>query len=290
MLASIGTQLKRKTLMSEEVKIAGSRRHALRSDAIGQRFLLNISLPPGYKEDGAPYPVVYVSDGAQAFLAINAVVPLMQLTGELKQFITVGITYDVENARDMMTLRTRDLTHCVGDMDGGSQGTPEWMEKLPPSEPGGAQKFLAFINEHVKPFIQNTYNASAIDQCYAGYSLGGLFGLYTLFNQPDSFNRYIIGSPSIWWGKRDILSHERQYAEAHKDLNATVYMCSGRLEEKEEKPDAYCMVSNMTNLANTLEDRHYQSLYLQHQVIDDETHLSGHPLALIRGLRKVFSR
>ena len=107
--------------MSEEVTIEGSRRHPLRSETIGQSFLLNVSLPPGYKTDRAPYPVVYVSDGAQAFMAINAVVPLMQLTGELKQFITVGITYDVENARDMMTLRTRDLTHCVGDMGEGSQ-------------------------------------------------------------------------------------------------------------------------------------------------------------------------
>ncbi len=275
--------------MSEEVVVEGSHRHSLRCENIGQDFFLNVALPPGYDEGKEPYPVVYASDGSQAFLAINAVVPLMQMSGELAPFITVGITYNVENSRDIMTLRTRELTHCNGGMEVGSDDTPEWMKKLPPAEPGGAENFLAFINTQVKPYIQKNYNASTDDECYAGYSLGGLFGLYTLFNQPDSFSRYVIGSPSIWWGSRDILSHEQRYADAHSDLDARVYMCSGRLEEREGRPDKYGMVSNMLNLAKTLEERNYQNLNLKHQVIDDETHLSGHPLALIRGLRKVFA-
>lgn len=276
--------------MTEEVTVAGASVHRLYSEKIGQKFILNVSVPPMYKATGSPYPVVYMTDGGPGFLAVSSVVPMMQLAREIKHFITVGITYDVEHARDIMTLRTRELTHCKGDMDEPSEQMPDWMKKLPPAEPGGAKNFLEFINTQVKSLIQQTYNASAVDECYAGYSLGGLFGLYTLFNQPESFNRYVIGSPSIWWGEKDILAHEQRYAETKKDLEARVFMSSGSLEEHATKADPYRMVTNMLEMSSTLEQRRYKSLNLIHQVIDDETHLSGHPITMIRGLRKVFGK
>ena len=112
--------------------------------------------------------------------------------------------------------------------------------------------------------------------------------MFALFSKPASFQRYIIGSPSIWWSDRNILSLEEAYAKNHDDLNTTVYMSSGRLEESEDAPDQFAMVSNMTDLAETLNKRGYQNLKLIHQVIDDETHMSCGPLAMLRGVRKVF--
>ena len=139
--------------MAEEVTIEGTQVHHLQSDDIGQDFLLNVSVPPSYKTTLNPYPVVYVTDGGPGFIAINSVVPLMQLTGELTPFITVGITYDVDNSGDIMTLRTKDLTHCDGDMGAVPEDTPDWMKKLPPSESGGSANFLNFINSKIKPLI-----------------------------------------------------------------------------------------------------------------------------------------
>jgi len=274
--------------MQDEVKIAGSQVHRLTSETIDQPYLINVATPPSYNATGKPCPVVYVTDGGPAFLALSAVVPMLQLAGELKPFITVGMTYDVENSMDAMTLRTRDLTHCAGDMVMDPESTPEWMKKLPVAKPGGAANFLEFINGQVKPLIQQHYNTAPDEDIYAGYSLGGLFGLYTLFNKPDSFNRYVIGSPSIWWNKKDILTHEQSYSESHRDLNASVYLSAGRLEESEKKPDQYGMVSNLLALVKTLEARKYEHLNLTHQVIADETHMSCHPVALVRGLRKVI--
>jgi predicted alpha/beta superfamily hydrolase len=276
--------------MTEEVTIERTRVHRLYSEKIGQKFLLNISVPPMYNASGTPYPVVYMTDGGPGFLAVSSVIPMMQLAEEIEPFITVGITYDVEHSSDIMTLRTRELTHCAGGMGEPSENMPDWMKKLPPAEPGGAEDFLAFINTQVKTVVQQSYNASADDECYVGYSLGGLFGLYALFNQPDSFSRYVIGSPSIWWGEKDILAHEQRYAETKNDLAASVFMSSGSLEEHPTRADPYSMVTNMLALSQTLEQRRYNNLNLMHQVIEDETHLSGHPVTIIRGLRKVFGR
>ncbi|MFT4796814.1 MAG: putative alpha/beta superfamily hydrolase [Candidatus Azotimanducaceae bacterium] len=270
----------------EQVTLDGTSVHRLRSEQIGQDYLLNVGLPPGYDPAGAPYPVVYVTDGGAQFTALHSVTPMMQMTGELTPFITVGISYDVPHAIHAMTLRNRDLTHCEGSLDLGAE-TPDWMKQLPQVEPGGAEHFLSFLNDQVKPYVQEQFNASS-NSTYAGFSLGGLFGLFTLFSKPKSFQRYVIGSPSIWWGDKNILLLESAYAKEHDDLPATIYMSSGRLEEPIEAPDKSAMVSNMTNLASTLGSRGYQNLNLFHQIIDDETHMSCAPLAILRGVRKVF--
>ncbi len=273
--------------MPEEVTLTGTEVHKLHSDLIDQSYLINVALPPGYDPDGEAYPVVIVTDGGPGFVALHAVAPLMQMSGELTSFILVGISYDVPVPIYSMSLRQRDLTQCEGSISLGEE-MPDWYKSLPAVEPGGAEDFLAFINNQVKPLIQQNYHADENDTTYAGYSLGGLFGLFALFNQPSSFQRYVIGSPSIWWSDKDILAHEKRYAASHNDLNATVFMSSGQLEEPENLNEAFAMVTNMENLAHTLGERNYPGLIIDHQVIADETHMSGHPLALLRGLRKVF--
>ncbi len=270
----------------EQVTLERTSVHRLQSEAIGQGYLLNIGLPPGYKDTGDPYPVVYVTDGGPQFTALHSVTPLMQMTGELTPFVTVGITYDVEQSIHALALRNRDLTHSKGVVDPG-EAAPDWLTALPVVEAGGARQFLRFINNQVKPYVQTHFNAS-LDSTYAGFSLGGLFGLFTLFTEPDAFQRYVIGSPSIWWNQKDILSIESAYARDHDDLAATVYMSSGGLEEPAKAPDKFSMVTNMVNLASTLQAREYKHLKLIYQVLDDETHMSCGPLAILRGVRKVF--
>ena len=277
--------------MTEEVKLSGTSVHRLRSEIIGQDYLINVGVPPFYDPGAEAYPVVVVTDGGPGFTAIRSVAPLMQMAGELTPFITVGISYDIEVPAHAMTLRNRDLTQSKDDsLAGGDQEVemPDWYKSLPQVEPGGAGDFLDFINDQVKPLIQENYHA-ADDYTYAGYSLGGLFGLFALFNAPTSFQRYVIGSPSIWWDDKNILSHERSFAENNDDLKAKVYMSSGRLEEPADAPDKPAMVTNMMNLASTLNDRNFKNLKLTHQVLQDETHLSCHPLALLRGIRNVFA-
>ena len=64
---------------------------------------------------------------------------------------------------------------------------------------GGAGSFLRFIRQELMPFIQSSYPVRPEEKAIAGSSFGGLFALYTLFHHPDTFNCYIIGSPSIGW-------------------------------------------------------------------------------------------
>ena len=83
-------------------------------------------------------------------------------------------------------------------------------------------------------------------------SLGGLFGLYTLFNQPDTFNRYIVGSPSIWWGDRAIMKDAEEFVASEKAPDAKVFMSVGALEERGGEDASFAMVTNMFQLETLL--------------------------------------
>ena len=258
------------------------------SKEINQEFIINIGLPPNYSKDHDKYPVVYVTDAGSNFIGLMGSLPLMQFVNDLPSFVLVGIDYKSPNSMDSMSLRNRDLTPTNDKIWMAAQKDMYKIfgEDLPQVEAGGAKYFLDFINDDIKPFINNKYYVDTTDQTYCGFSLGGLFGLYTLFNSSDSFKRYVIGSPSIWWDDRHILKVEEEYAKKNKNLSAKVFMSIGDLEE--EGGDNFKMISNMKALSNTLLSRNYKGLDLETAIFEDETHCSAVSATLNRGLRNVF--
>ena len=258
------------------------------SKDINQEFIINIGLPPNYSKDHDKYPVVYVTDAGSNFIGLMGSLPLMQFVNDLPSFVLVGIDYKSPNSMDSMSLRNRDLTPTNDEIWMAAQKDMYKIfgEDLPQVEAGGAKYFLDFINDEIKPFINKKYYVDTTDQTYCGFSLGGLFGLYTLFNSSDSFKRYVIGSPSIWWDDRHILKVEEEYAEKNKNLSAKVFMSTGDLEE--EGGDNFKMISNMKALSNTLLSRNYKGLDLETAIFEDETHCSAVSATLNRGLRNVF--
>jgi hypothetical protein len=60
--------------------------------------------------------------------------------------------------------------------------------------------------------------------------MGGLFGLYTLFNHHGFFRRYVIGSPEMDWDYPRCFDYEANYAAGHKDLDAIVFLSAGGAE------------------------------------------------------------
>jgi predicted alpha/beta superfamily hydrolase len=84
--------------------------------------------------------------------------------------------------------------------------------------------------------IQANYRIDSKDTSVLGHSFGGLFALYALLKAPDTFNRYIISSPSIWWNPQTIFEYEENLASEHSDLSAKVFLSAGTLEESMQVP------------------------------------------------------
>jgi|TARA_B110001454_G_scaffold98363_1_gene93048 predicted alpha/beta superfamily hydrolase len=272
-----------------QFKIKNTEQIEIFSEEIDQKFIINVGLPPNYSEENAKYPVVYVTDAGSNFSGLMSSLPLMQLANDLPHFILIGIDYKSKKSNDFMSLRNRDLTPTNDSIwMSGQKEMYKIFGDLPEAEPGGAKEFLKFIDRKVKPLINDKYHVNSSDQTYCGFSLGGLFGLFTLFTSPKSFNRYVIGSPSIWWDNKHILQVEEEYSKNNKELPAKIFMSIGDLEEEGDS-GAFRMVTNVKSLSKTLKKRNYEGLIMKTVILEDETHCSAIAATLNRGLRSVFS-
>ena len=98
--------------------------------------------------------------------------------------------------------------------------------------------------------IERSYNVSR-DRAWFGHSFGGLFGVYLLINGSDVFQRFIIGSPSLWWDKRAMLKAEDALAASGKPLNARVFLSVGVLEQ--QMAPTYPMVTDLQAFVQQLQ-------------------------------------
>ena len=89
---------------------------------------------------------------------------------------------------------------------------------------GGAATFLGFLREELIPFIDSTYRTVPGDRAIAGHSLGGLFIAYVLTHAPETFQKYSVGSPALWFDDEVWQKWEAEYAAAHRNLPARIYI------------------------------------------------------------------
>ena len=185
----------------------------LQSSQLGEKRILNIYLPEGYnKNDTARYPVVYLLDGSADEDFIH-IVGLYQFNSfawinRVPKSIVVGIaTVD----------RRRDFTFPT---------TIESDKKRYPTT-GHSDKFMAFIEKDLQPFIEKTYKTSG-SKTIIGQSLGGLLASEILFKNPTLFNIYIIISPSIWWNNGSLFNQTTNLLKDHSLPEMKIYIGVGK--------------------------------------------------------------
>lgn len=254
------------------------------SKTVGDSFEIRVLLPPMIPGETTRFPVVYMTDVHDGFIIDEDGMRLMML-GDVPRFIAVGIGYSsAANILEGLLIRARDLTHVAATAEVG--GSFPIANMVRPSVPtGGAAKFLGFIRDELMPVIDAKYPTDPKERCYWGDSLGGLFGTYVLFTQPDTFNRYILGSPSLWWANEDVMGLGEKYLATHKDLPAKVFLGVGGLEEG---GPAFKMTTNVLRLERMLRAKSLPGLSLTTRIFPDESHTTVAPMNFIRGLVAVF--
>jgi predicted alpha/beta superfamily hydrolase len=263
--------------------------HTIQSKFVDQVFKIYVQVPWSLADGSERFPALYLTD-SYGGMAFDDTTRIMQLGGDVPRFITVGIGYEMESSVHSLEIRQRDLTSVKVQ----GAGTPlsalfEGAANLQlKKKSGGAADFLKFIQLELQPFIDAHYPTDPKDRGYWGDSLGGLFGLYVLFNEPQTFNRYIIGSPSIWWADRAIMRDAKKFVESHDALDAKLYMAVGALEEREA--DEFSMVTNMFQLAKLLRDAKIEGLQLTTHLFPNETHTSVIGMNFSRGIQEVYDR
>jgi predicted alpha/beta superfamily hydrolase len=185
----------------------------IQSKELGENRILNIYLPEGYNpKDAEKYPVIYLLDGSanEDFIHISGLVQFnsFEWINQVPKSIVVGIaTVD----------RKRDFTFAT---------TLEKDKKRFPTT-GHSDKFIAFIEKELQPFIDKKYKTTE-SKMIIGQSLGGLLSSEILLKKPSLFNKYVIVSPSIWWDNGSILNIDSQILQENFKQPTEIYIAVGK--------------------------------------------------------------
>ncbi len=265
--------------------LADSESRVITSIATGRNYQITVALPRGYADSDERYPVLYAVDANGQFGTVVETARLMRHEELLPELIIVGVGYPVGRMWNAQAPRTVDLTPTRD---------PAWAEvealQYPPEGSGGAPGFLRFFLEELIPLVDSEYRAKPTDRALYGHSFGGLFALYSLLNGQGAFQRFIVGSPSLWWDDRVSFEMESTYRDGHDSLPARVFLSVGLLEEAEgdERAEPYAMVSNLQEFVSVLDERAYGGLELETVFFPDETHNSVIAPTVSRGLRSIY--
>lgn len=180
---------------------------------LGEKRILNIYLPEGYNEkDTIKYPVIYLLDGSadEDFIHIVGLVQFNSFDwiNQVPKSIVVGIaTID----------RRRDFTFPTT--------IKKDLEAFPTT--GHSDKFIAFIEQELQPFIDSNYKSNS-KRTIIGQSLGGLLVTEILLKKPKLFNKYIIVSPSLWWDNGSLLNQNSILLDSNYNHETEVYIGVGK--------------------------------------------------------------
>ena len=221
---------------------------------------LFIYKPEGYAESTVRYPVLYVLDGESHFLHTGGIVNFLSTLGMMPKLLIVGIA-NTDRGRDMTPVPLKGVDK---DFPSG----------------GGANQFLSFINQELKPYIQAHYRTEPYE-ILAGTSLSGLFSINTFLTQPSTFNAYIAVSPALWWDQQAVPRLAESVLTKSVTKNTFLYftLCAD---------DSKVLQQSTERLRTVLTNRGADALTWQFKFIPDETHNSVVHQGFYFGLKALY--
>jgi hypothetical protein len=232
------------------------------SGILGEKRLINVYMPPGYKESAAArFPVLYMPDGgiAEDFLHVAGLVQVSVGNETMRPFLLVGI----EN-----TERRRDMTGP----------TENENDKKIAKRVGGSAAFRNFIRNELMPQIKIRYRTTA-ETAIVGESLAGLFVVETFLLEPDLFDTYIAFDPSLWWNNQKLVNDAAGRLRSRPKLAKNLYFANSSEEAVESVAQKF---------AEILGKNAPSGVRWHFEKMPDEKHSTIYHPAALKAFRTVF--
>ena len=264
----------------------------VKSRIVSQTFVMKVFTPVSRTDGSERFPVLYATDCEYLFDGIANSAKILQDHGEIPRVILVCIGYGSASAANL--LRMRDLyTHeqrnflieaikslsrapLIGGVDNLSVIT----------ETTDAHQFHEFIRRELMPAVDKKFPTLPGENAYFGYSAGATFGIRTLFCEPDTFKKYVLGSPGTCYGGRNFaIEMAQRYLTAFDRIDAGVFLSVGELEEFKRGTG---LVSGCAQLARFILDAGIRGLDFEARIFPGETHATAWSPAFNHGLKSVM--
>lgn len=210
----------------EEEMIEIGTMHTMYSNILKEKRAYYIYLPEGYDNNPkVKFPVVYLLDAEINFHAYTGIQHMLSRArrghGLVPKMIVVGVV-NTNRTRDFTPTKAKELPQRFA------------LNKKMLEDGGGAENFLNFIQNELRPLIQSSYRTTSFNSLI-GHSLGGLFTIHVLLNHPSAFNAYLAIDPSFWWDDQIIFSVALEKLKSNDFLNATLYFTSSGNKQSSKK-------------------------------------------------------
>ena len=224
-------------------------RRIIYSPEVKDSFLLQIRIPAGYSP-GKAYHHIYMTDGS---LKIGNYV-LGKDSGWRAQVPESCIIITIGHLGNYTMKRQRDFLPS----DAGGYSDPQF---------GQARKFYLFLKNRLIPQINQQFKKKR-SSAFIGHSFGGLFCVYSIFQEDKLFDRHFAISPSIWANHTELMKIEAAYAKKTTSLPAKLDLLAGGLE-------VFNMVLSTTRqfYQQTLQ-RKYKAYEVSFRMVNNANHYS----------------
>lgn len=279
--------------------IPHTRMWTVQPDQIDRPFLVSVTVPQGGAPEGGWNGIV-ATDGNTLAGSLTQIVSYPAMEGLMPTAVVITIGYPLDWPVPHSVARNQDLTYLPWPAWCEVQG--EILGSTPPPS-GEADLFLAFINDELKPAIEQQFSVNPGQWTLIGHSLGGLFATHALLSDPGRFQRYLAVGSSYWWRGRDIFGRAEAFAAMADSVDARIYIAAGGLETAEAFKTLWApfmnqevwqrfvgvmggyadIVGDSAEMAGILERR--PGLRITCETIPDETHGTAVLPAFVRGMR-----
>jgi len=253
--------------------IVMGQRYSIKSRVLNENRTYSVYLPASYKDNpNKRYIVAYVLDGERSkFFEVSGISQSMHSSFNLKLQIPELIIVSIEN-----TDRTRDFTptNSLNYLD------KEDIAAFKSS--GKANDFMNFIEKELMPEINNSFR-TVPQNMIIGHSMGGLFALHCLLENPKMFSYYLLIDPSWFWDHNYIGKRGKEILEKQIDLKARVYIALANNFHEDKRHYQWGM-----EFYELLKKNKSPDLRAEVKYFEDEKHLTVTIPATYYGLRYLF--
>ncbi|CAA0085067.1 Ferri-bacillibactin esterase BesA [BD1-7 clade bacterium] len=255
----------------------------LESQILNETMLIEVALPlsyasaPGDKE----YPVAYYGDGGFMFLMVaNDNLRLASGGNYLPEIITVGVDFK-DYLNPCKRLQWYTATAITGHEVCGDVG-------------GGADDYLSFLEQELKPLINAQFKTDENREVLAGHSQSGALALYSLFTNTHLFDAYIAASPSVYWANEHLMTVADEFIAANVANVPSLYLsvALNELGDDSKGPEVVAvneaLFSQVFRMHMKLESASI-SIPLTFQSFADEDHASVGGRAMHDGIKTLFA-
>jgi predicted alpha/beta superfamily hydrolase len=230
------------------------------SEFVKDSFSIFIQLPKDYNKKKAQlFPVIYLLDGNAYFDIVSHLLNEKNLTDA----ILVGVGY--KDFLLMDSLRNRDYTF------------PKALPEDSFSISGGADKFLAFIELELIPFMDKTYRTDTTDRTLMGHSLGGYFTLYVLEEainkKQDFFKNYVAASPSLDYCNQYIPKQFQKVTNYQDTIQRILFLSFGGREDSEDGGTGTAGIDNFNLFTELLSENRFKNIKVKSEVYPNFGHM-----------------